>query len=181
MPVIATPPVCRVAANSTLTRSTSDSVDTARHRARTGQHVARPDLLAEADTETAHAARAQPVGGEPGQQRRGEHALREYRGVAGGLRELIVVMHGVEVTGRAGVADEHLPGQRSEIAGRSLRADTQSSGRRQLRTRALAGTHRWAVSMKVALASATSAPSASRYSVTTVAKRIVPPRLPGFE
>ena len=29
MPVIATPPVCRVAVNSTLTRSTSDCVDTA--------------------------------------------------------------------------------------------------------------------------------------------------------
>ena len=132
MPVIATPPVCRVAVNSTLTRSASDSVDTASHGARTGQHVARPDLLAEADAETANAARTQPVGGEPGQQRRGEHALCEYRRVARGLRELIVVMHGVEVAGRAGVADEHLPGQWPELTGRRLHAHRQCGGRRQL-------------------------------------------------
>src|SRR6202000_773078 len=75
----------------------------------------------------------------------------------------------------------HLPSERAELADRRLRADTRWRVRRQLRPRAVAGAHRGAVSMKVALASSTSAPPASRYSVTTVAKRIVPPRLPGFE
>src|ERR1700731_1770796 len=89
-------------------------------------------------------------------------------------------MHGVEVTGRAGVADEHLPGERPELTGGCLHTHPQFGGR-QLCPTPFAGAHRLAFSIKVALASATSAPPASRYSVTTVAKRIVPPRLPGLE
>src|SRR5690606_39048422 len=134
-------------------------------------HVGGPYLLTEPHREPADLTGPEPVRDEGPQQSGGQHALSEHRRITGRAGQFVVVVHRVEVAGRTGVADEHLAGQRTELA--RSRLDSHPQCRRR--------SHRAALSMNVAFASATNVPSWARYSVTTVANRIIPPRLPGLE
>jgi hypothetical protein len=82
-----------------------------------GQDVSGPDLFREADLEPADRLRSEPVLHDPGREPHRKHAVPEHRRIADLGGDGVVVMHGVEVAGRAGVPDEHRAGQRRELLG----------------------------------------------------------------
>src|SRR5262249_25698403 len=83
-----------------------------------GDGIARPHAGREAHLVAAEVPRAHEVRQATRHESRGQHAVAEHRGIAGGAGEGLVVVDRVEVAGRARVAHEVRPGEVLDHDGR---------------------------------------------------------------